>query len=52
MPARRVRTRPRFVKRATSKYNAKGTVDRTSYKASISIDILTTRPPLTPDTRR
>lgn len=40
MPDRRVRTRPRVVKRAISKYNAKGTVDRTSYKATISIDIL------------
>ncbi|GAA3215412.1 hypothetical protein GCM10020216_088370 [Nonomuraea helvata] len=44
MPARRVRTRPRVVKRAISKYNAKGTVDRTSYKATISIDILITDP--------
>lgn len=41
MPDRRIRTRPRVVKRAISKYNAKGTVDRTSYKATISIDILT-----------
>ncbi|TMR98868.1 hypothetical protein [Nonomuraea basaltis] len=44
MPARRIRTRPRVIKRAISKYNAKGTVDRTSYKATISIDILTTDP--------
>ncbi|WP_433433055.1 IS4 family transposase [Nonomuraea sp. CA-141351] len=44
MPARRIRTRPRVVKRAISKYNAKGTVDRTSYKATISIDILITDP--------
>jgi hypothetical protein len=44
MPARRIRTRPRVVKRAISKYNAKGTVDRTSYTATISIDILTTEP--------
>jgi hypothetical protein len=29
----------------TSKYNAKGLVDRTSYKATVSIGILT--PPLT-----
>ncbi|WP_251049967.1 IS4 family transposase [Streptomyces sp. ISL-86] len=42
MPDRRIRTRPRVVKRAISKYNAKGTIDRTSYKATISIDILTT----------
>jgi Insertion element 4 transposase N-terminal/Transposase DDE domain len=45
MPDRRIRTRPRVVKRAISKYNARGTVDRTSYKATISIDILTTRTP-------
>ncbi|MDQ0935958.1 hypothetical protein [Streptomyces turgidiscabies] len=45
MPDRRIRTRPRVVKRAISKYNARGTVDRTSYKATISIHILTTRTP-------
>ncbi|MFJ9775723.1 transposase [Kitasatospora sp. NPDC101157] len=45
MPDRRIRTRPRVVKRAISKYNAKGTVDRTSYKATIRIDILTTPNP-------
>lgn len=45
MPDRRVRTRPRIVKRAISKYNAKGTIDRTSHKATISIDILTTPDP-------
>ncbi|WP_392749389.1 IS4 family transposase [Streptomyces sp. LN590] len=45
MPDRRIRTRPRVVKRAISRYNAKGIVDRTSYKATISIDILTTRTP-------
>jgi hypothetical protein len=33
LPDRRVRTSPRVVKRAISKYNAKGTVDRTTYKA-------------------
>ncbi|WP_344078166.1 IS4 family transposase, partial [Nocardiopsis metallicus] len=38
LPDRRIRTRPRVVKRAISKYNAKGVVDRTSYKATISID--------------
>jgi hypothetical protein len=43
MPDRRIRTRPRVVKRAISKYNARGTVDRTTYKATIGIDILTTR---------
>jgi Transposase DDE domain/Insertion element 4 transposase N-terminal len=40
LPDRRVRTSPRVVKRAISKYNARGTIDRTSYKATISIDIL------------
>ncbi|MET8178063.1 transposase [Streptomyces sp. NPDC005336] len=45
MPDRRIRTRPRVVKRAISKYNAKGTIDRTSYKATISIDILTAPAP-------
>ncbi len=40
LPGRRVRVRPRVVKRAISKYNAKGVVDRTSYKATISIDVL------------
>lgn len=41
MPDRRVRTNPRTVKRAISKYNARGTINRRSYKATISIDILT-----------
>ncbi|MGI5518018.1 hypothetical protein [Streptomyces sp. CA-106131] len=45
MPDRRIRTRPRVVKRAISRYNAKGIVDRTTYKATISIGILTTRTP-------
>ena len=46
LPDRRIRTSPRVVKRAISKYNARGTVDRTSYKATIGIDILT--PPNSP----
>jgi hypothetical protein len=46
MPSRRLRTSPRVVKRAISKYNARGKIDRTSYKAAITIDIITT--PLTP----
>jgi hypothetical protein len=46
MPDRRLRINPRKIKRAISKYNAKGTIDRTSYKATLSIDILA--PPLTP----
>jgi hypothetical protein len=41
MPDRRVRTSPRVVKRAISKHNAKGVVDRTTYKATISINVLT-----------
>ena len=45
MPARRLRTRPRVVKRAISKHNAKGTVDRTTYKATISIDVLASTEP-------
>ena len=41
MPDRRVRTNLRAVKRAISKYNAKGpNINRTSYKATIGIDIL------------
>jgi hypothetical protein len=47
LPDRRVRLNPRTVKRAISKYNARGIVDRTSYKATISIDILTPPTPLT-----
>jgi hypothetical protein len=41
LPDRRLRTSPRVVKRALSKYNARGTIDRTTYKATIAIDILT-----------
>jgi hypothetical protein len=41
MPARRLRVCPRIVKRAISKYQARGPhIDRTSYKATVSIDIL------------
>jgi hypothetical protein len=48
MPDRRIRTRPRIVKRAISKYNAKGpNIDRTSYKATTSINVLAP-PELTP----
>ena len=46
MPARRLRVSPRVVKRAMSRYNARGQVDRTTYKATIDIAILTA--PLTP----
>jgi hypothetical protein len=46
MPARRPRVCPRVVKRAISKYQARGPeIDRTSYKATISIDILTPTDP-------
>jgi hypothetical protein len=48
LPARRLRTSPRIVKRAISKYQARGPdIDRTSYKATISIDILAPPQPLT-----
>jgi Insertion element 4 transposase N-terminal/Transposase DDE domain len=41
LPARRLRVSPRIVKRAISKYQARGPdIDRTSYKATIGIDIL------------
>ena len=46
MPPRRLRISPRVVKRAMSKYNAKGKVDRTTRKATIAIAILGV--PLTP----
>ena len=45
MPDRRTRTSPRAVKRATSKYAATGIVNRTSYKATIAINILNGEPP-------
>ncbi|MGH3904523.1 MAG: IS4 family transposase [Pseudonocardiaceae bacterium] len=46
LPARRLRVCPRIVKRAISKYQARGpAIDRTSYKATIKIDILTGEPP-------
>jgi hypothetical protein len=47
MPPRRLRISPRVVKRAISKYNARGKVDRATYKATIDIAILTAD--LTPD---
>jgi hypothetical protein len=40
MPQRRLRTSPRVVKRAISKYNARGTIDRTTRQATIDIAIL------------
>jgi hypothetical protein len=44
MPARRLRISPRVVKRAMSRYNAKGNIDRTTYKATIDIAILNLTP--------
>ena len=46
MPGRRLRVSPRVVKRAMSRYNAKGKVDRTTRKATVTIAILGA--PLTP----
>ena len=41
-PPRRTRTKARIVKRAISKYNARGpNIDRTSHKAAVSIEMLT-----------
>jgi hypothetical protein len=46
MPARRLRVCPRIVKRAISKYQARGSnIDRTSYKATVSVEILTPTDP-------
>jgi hypothetical protein len=47
MPSRRLRVSPRVVKRAMSRYNARGKIDRTTRKAVIAIAILGA--PLTPD---
>ncbi|SCF63170.1 hypothetical protein GA0115254_10877 [Streptomyces sp. Ncost-T10-10d] len=45
LPARRVRTKDRIVRRAISKCNARGpTIDRTTCKATISINMLTGSP--------
>jgi transposase IS4-like protein/DDE family transposase len=40
LPARRTRTCPRVVKRAISKHRAKGSIDRTNYTTTITIEIL------------
>jgi len=46
LPDRRLRVCPRIVKRAISKYQARGpTINRTNYQATISIDILTPADP-------
>lgn len=48
LPDRRIRVSPRIVKRAISKYNARGpNINRTSYKATLSINILDQATPLT-----
>ncbi len=48
MPARRLRVSPRAVKRPLSRYAYKSLrVDRRTYKATLSIDILAGQPPLT-----
>jgi hypothetical protein len=45
LPKRRVRTKDRIVKRAISKYNARGPIiDRATYKATINVTMLTTDP--------
>ena len=45
LPARRLRVSPRIVKRAISKYQARGpNINRRSYKATLSINILTSGP--------
>jgi hypothetical protein len=45
LPARRLRISPRIVKRAISKYQARGpNINRRSYKATLNINILTTGP--------
>jgi hypothetical protein len=49
MPGRRLRISPRIVKRAISKYQARGpSIDRTSYKAKLTIETLTEPGTLTP----
>jgi hypothetical protein len=46
LPDRRLRVSPRIVKRAISKYQARGlNIDRTSYKATVAVDILTPSDP-------
>jgi hypothetical protein len=46
-PPRRARVCPRVVKRAISKHRAKGAIDRTNHRATITTDILS-KPDLTP----
>lgn len=44
IPTRRLRISPRAVKRAMSRYNARGKVDRTACNATIDIAILNLTP--------
>jgi hypothetical protein len=45
LPQRRIRIKTRMIKRSNSKYQARGpNIDRRSYQATITIDILTTDP--------
>ena len=51
LPDRRIRVKTRMIKRSNSKYQARGpNIDRRSYKATISIDIITNscEPPSSP----
>ena len=43
LPPRPARICPRVVKRAISKHRAKGTIDRTNYQATITINVLNKR---------
>ena len=46
LPDRRLRVSPRIVKRAISKYQARGpNINRRSYKATLNINILTASGP-------
>lgn len=44
LPARRLRVSPRVVKRAISKHQARGPINRRSYQATLNINILTPDP--------
>jgi Insertion element 4 transposase N-terminal/Transposase DDE domain len=52
LPRRRLRNSPRIVKRAISKYQARGpSIDRASYKATLTIDIMDPAQALTTTTK-
>jgi hypothetical protein len=45
LPERRIRVKTRMIKRSNSKYQARGpNIDRRSYKATTSIDIISPDP--------